>query len=77
MIVHNLQKLIEDNKPKARIAEKSHNQFTAEDIHVEVIFIMTMHACMHVHGLVYILLLLTYTIRWSRFRLAQKMTWIQ
>ena len=45
MIVRNLQKLIEDNKPKARIAEKSNNQFTADDIHVEVIN----QASMHVH----------------------------
>ena len=58
MIVHNLQKLIEDKKPKARIAEKSGNQFTAGDIHVEVtyhailiiIIIMSIILCYPLHA---------------------------
>lgn len=38
LVVHNLQKLTKEDKIRVRIAEKSGNQFNADDIHVEVSF---------------------------------------
>ena len=36
MILHDLKELIKEDKARVRIAEKSDNQFSAEDIHMEV-----------------------------------------